>query len=104
MYNIYVMIKPKDRKHLDFEVWEKEALKDPAFKAEYDKLEPEFAVITAILEARVKKHMTQERLAKKIGTKQSAIARLESGNANPSIGFLQKLAEALGKKLVIRFE
>ena len=98
------MIKPKDRKHLDFEVWEKEALKDPKFKAEYDKLEPEFAVITAILEARVKKHMTQELLAKKIGTKQSAIARVESGNANPSIGFLQKLAEALGKKLVIRFE
>ena len=98
------MIKPKDRKHLDFEVWEKEALKDPKFKAEYDKLEPEFAVITAILEARVKKHMTQERLAKKIGTKQSAIARVESGKANPSIGFLQKLAEALGKKLVIRFE
>lgn len=98
------MIKPKDRKHMDFEVWEKQALKDPVFKAEYDKLEPEFAVITAILEARVKKHMTQERLAKKIGTKQSAIARLESGNANPSIGFLQKLADALGKKLVIRFE
>lgn len=89
---------------MDFEVWEKEALKDPAFKAEYDKLEPEFAVITAILEARVKKHMTQESLAKKIGTKQSAIARIESGRANPSVSFLQKLAEALGKKLVIKFE
>lgn len=98
------MIKPKDRKHLDFEIWENEVLKDPAFKAEYDKLEPEFAVITAILEARVKKHMTQESLAKKIGTKQSAIARIESGRANPSVSFLQKLAEALGKKLIIRFE
>jgi|SRR3989344_5244500 len=98
------MIKPKDRKHMNFEVWEKEALKDPAFKAEYDKLEPEFAVIKAILDARVKKHMTQEQLAKKIGTKQSAIARIESGSANPSIGFLQKLAEALGKKLVIQFK
>lgn len=98
------MIKPKDRKHLDFEIWEKEALKDPTFKAEYDKLEPEFAIIEALLEARVKKHMTQDQLAKRIGTKQSAIARLESGNANPSIGFLQKLAEALGKKLVIQFK
>ncbi|MBI3443306.1 helix-turn-helix transcriptional regulator [Candidatus Woesebacteria bacterium] len=92
------------RRHLDFDIYLKEVLKNPKIKAEYDKLEPEFAVITAILEARVKKHMTQERLAKKIGTKQSAIARIESGNANPSIGFLQKLAEALGKKLVIRFE
>ena len=92
------------RKHLDFDVYLKNALKNPKIKAEYDKLEPQFAPIEAILEARVKKGMTQERLAKKIGTKQSAIARLESGKANPSIGFLQKLAEALGKKLVIRFE
>ena len=45
---------------MNFEVWEKEALKDPAFKAEYDKLEPEFAVIKAILDARVKKHKDQK--------------------------------------------
>ncbi|MEK9146961.1 MAG: helix-turn-helix transcriptional regulator [Patescibacteria group bacterium] len=92
------------RKHLDFDVYLKNALKNPKIKAEYDKLEPQFAPIEAILEARVKKGMTQAQLASKIGTKQSAIARVESGNANPSIGFLQKLAEALGKKLVIRFE
>ena len=98
------MIKPKDRKHLDFDVYLKNALKNPKIRAEYDKLEPQFAPIEAILEARVKKGMTQAQLASKIGTKQSAIARIESGDANPSIGFLQKLAEALGKKLVIRFE
>lgn len=98
------MIKPKDRKHLDFDIYLKKVLKDPKIKAEYDKLEPQFAPIEAILEARVKKGITQAQLASKVGTKQSAIARLESGNANPSIGFLQKLAEALGKKLVIKFE
>lgn len=92
------------RKHLDFDDFKREVLKDPKIKAEYDKLDPEFAPIEAILEARVKNGMTQAQLANKVGTKQSAIARLESGNANPSIGFLQKLAEALGKKLVIRFE
>jgi len=92
------------RRHLPFSEFKKELLKDPKVKAEYDKLEPQFAVVSAILEARVKRGMTQEKLAQKIGTKQSAIARLESENANPSIGFLQKLAEALGKKLVIRFE
>jgi len=92
------------RKHLDFDVYLKNALKNPKFRAEYDKLEPQFAPIEAILEARVKKGLTQEALARKIKTKQSAIARLESGNANPSIGFLQKLAEALGKKLVIQFK
>lgn len=92
------------RKHLDFDIYLKNALKNPKIKTEYDKLEPQFAPIEAILEARVKKGITQAQLASKVGTKQSAIARLESGNANPSIGFLQKLAEALGKKLVIRFE
>ncbi len=92
------------RRHLDFDTYLKKVLRNPKIKAEYDKLEPQFAPIEAILEARAKKGMTQAQLASKIGTKQSAIARVESGNANPSIGFLQKLAEALGKKLVIRFE
>lgn len=92
------------RNFLDFDEFLKESLKKPRIKTEYDKLESEFAIIQAILDARAKKHMTQEQLAKKIGTKQSAIARIESGNANPSIGFLQKLAEALGKKLVIQFK
>ena len=91
------------RKHLDFEIWEKEALKDLAFKAEYDRLQPEFAVINAIIEARRKKDVTQEELAEKIGTKQSVISRLESGRANPSVGFLKKLAQALNTNLEIRF-
>lgn len=100
-YNIYVM----KRRHLPFSEFKKELFqKRPEIKVEYDRMEPQFAPMKAILEARVKKGMTQEKLANKIGTKQSAIARIESGRANPSIGFLQKLADALGKKLVIRFE
>jgi len=97
------MIKPEDRKHLDFKVWEKEALKDPEFKAEYDRQQPEFAVINAIINARAKKGITQEQLAKKLGTKQSAIARLESGRANPSVLFLKKLANALNLNFRIKF-
>jgi len=93
------------RKHLDFERYKKEVfLKDPRVKAEYEKLQPEFAVIEAILRARMKKGLTQQVLAKKIGTKQSAISRLESGRANPSLNFLKRLAEALGGKLKISFE
>jgi len=88
----------------DWKGLRKDLLKDPAFKAEYEKMQPKFEAVTALIEARIKKGITQEALARKIKTKQSAIARIESGNANPSIGFLQKLAEALGKKLVIRFE
>ncbi|MBI2337720.1 helix-turn-helix transcriptional regulator [Candidatus Daviesbacteria bacterium] len=93
------MIKPKDRQHLDFEVWEKEALKDPELRAEYDKIQPQFA----ILRARIEKRLTQKELAQKIGTKQSVISRLESGRANPSIAFLKKLAQALNSHLEIRF-
>lgn len=97
------MIKPKDRKHLDFEIWEKEALKDPELMVEYDKLQPEFAMIQAVIDARVKKGVTQKELAQKIGTKQSVISRLESGRANPSVAFLKKLAQALNSHLEIRF-
>ena len=60
------MIKPNDRKHLDFDVWEKESLKNPKIKAEYDKLQPEFAMIQAVIDARVKKGVTQKELAEKI--------------------------------------
>lgn len=88
----------------DWKVLRKELLKDPKVRAEYEKLQPKFAAVSALIEARIKKGLTQEALARKIKTKQSAIARVESGDANPSIGFLQKLAEALGKKLVIKFE
>ena len=91
------------RQHLDFNDYLQEQLKNPAFKAEYDKLQPEFEVIKAILDARVKKGVTQKDLAQKIGTKQSVLSRLESGKANPSIKFLQKLAEGLNTHLEIRF-
>ena len=97
------MIKPKDRKYLDFSVWKKEVLKDPILKAEYDRQQPEFAVVQAILDARVKKGVTQKELAQRIGTKQSVISRLESGRANPSVAFLKKLAQALNSHLEIRF-
>lgn len=97
------MIKPQDRKHLDFDSWKKEALKDPKFKAEYDKLQPEFALIRTMIEARMKKGVTQKELAKKIGTKQSVISRLESGRANPSIAFLKRLAGALDSSVEIHF-
>lgn len=91
------------RKHLDFDVWLKEELKNPDFKAEYDRQQPEFAVINAIIAARRQKGITQEVLAKKLGTKQSVISRLESGRANPSLLFLKRLAQALSFHLEIRF-
>jgi len=93
------MINPKKRKHLDFDVWLKDALKDPSFKAAYNRQQPEFS----LMRARIEKGLTQEELAKKMGTKQSVISRFESGNANPSLAFLKRLAGALGARVEIRF-
>lgn len=88
----------------EFENLKNELLKDPEIKAEYDSLEPEYELIKKIIKARTEINMTQKELAEKIGTKQSSIARLESGNYNPTIQFLQKVANALGKKLCISFQ
>ena len=97
------LIKPEDRHHLDFDEFFKESLKNPKIKAEYDRLQPEFAVIRALIEARKNKGFTQKILARKIGTKQSVISRLERGNANPSVAFLKKLAQALNTHLEIQY-
>lgn len=80
---------------------EKELLADRATKREFDKLSPRYAVISELIAARIKQKMTQEEVAKKAGTKQSAIARLESGNSNPSLEFLQKVSQAMGYQLTI---
>lgn len=86
-----------------FSKLEKELLKDPEFKEAYDALQPEFELAAAIIQKRIDKKMTQATLAKKMGTKQSAISRLESGEYNPSFAQLQKVAKALDSKLKISF-
>lgn len=81
----------------------KEQMKNPEFKAEYDALEPEFAIIQAIIDARKKKGLTQKDLSDKTGIAQGDISKLENGNANPSIRTLQRLASAMDMKLKIEF-
>ncbi len=68
----------------------------------YDDLEEEYAIIEQVLAFRIKHGITQAELAKRIGTKQSAISRFESGTENPTIDFLKKLAKALGAKLSVK--
>lgn len=86
---------------VDWEDVKKELLKDPEFKREYDALEVEYSIIAQVIQKRLDKGLSQKQLADKIGTKQSAISRLEGGNANPSIAFLKKISTALGSKLQI---
>ena len=80
-----------------------EQLKDSSFKAEYDALEAEFAIIQAMITARQKTGMTQKQLAERTGIHQSDISKLERGNGNPSLRTLIRLAEGLGMKLKVEF-
>ena len=64
--------------------------------------EAEYKIIEGIIMARKEKNLTQKDLAELIGTKQSNISRFESGNYNPSLEFLNKIAQAVGKELEIR--
>jgi ribosome-binding protein aMBF1 (putative translation factor) len=77
----------------------KELLRNKRIKKTYDELGPEFELIQMIIEKRTNRGLTQAQLAKKVGTKQSAISRLEGGASNPSLVFLLKLAKALGVEL-----
>ncbi|EKE15382.1 MAG: hypothetical protein ACD_12C00039G0003 [uncultured bacterium] len=79
-----------------------ELLKNKAVKKEYDRLTPRYEAISQLISARINNGITQKTLAQKIGTKQSAIARFEAGNVNPSLGFLEKMAEVMGYKLNIK--
>jgi len=85
----------------DFDDILKESLKDPEFKKEYDALEVEYSIIAQVIQKRLDRGLSQKQLAEKIGTKQSAISRLEGGNISPSIAFLEKVSKALGGKLQI---
>jgi DNA-binding XRE family transcriptional regulator len=77
---------------------------NPEFKAEYDALEPEFAIMQAIIDARKSSGMTQKQLAEATGISQADISKIENGNANPSLKTIQRLAIGMGMKLKIEFE
>lgn len=81
----------------------KEQLNDSTVKAEYDALEPEFAIIQAMIDARKASGLTQKQLSEKTGIAQSDISKLENGSANPSIRTLQRLAQGMGMRLRIEF-
>ncbi len=78
-------------------------MQDPEYAAEYERLEPVYDIISAITMARAEQNLTQRELAERCGMRQSAFARLESGNANPTLKTLQQVARGLGKKLRISF-
>jgi ribosome-binding protein aMBF1 (putative translation factor) len=83
-----------------FEAWRK----DPEYLAAYDALDEEFALASALIEARADADMTQAQVAKAMGSTQAFVARLESGRGLPSTRTLERFAKATHTRLRISFE
>jgi ribosome-binding protein aMBF1 (putative translation factor) len=79
-------------------------MKEPRYRKAYVALEDELAVANAVIAARNRAGLTQIELARKMGTTQPVVARLEGGRIQPSLRTLQRLAQATGSRLMIRFE
>jgi len=95
------MITFKGKKYPTFRELQAKSMKNPRYKKAYDALEFEYTLMSAIIKARAKKGVTQKMLAEKMGTKQSSIARFESGTYNPTLAFVQKLINALDIKIKV---
>jgi predicted transcriptional regulator len=79
----------------------KRLMENPKFRKEYEKANAEFSIVEALIHARAAAKLSQAEVARRIGTTQSAIARLEAGNVAPTIPTLRRYAEATGTKLHI---
>lgn len=79
-------------------------MKEPKYRKAYEALEEEFVLASAVIDARNRAGLTQQELARKMGTTQPVVARLESGRTRPSMRTLERLADATGSRLLITFE
>ena len=79
-------------------------LANPAIRAEYGAQAEEFAAARELIAARARAGLTQGEVAQRMGTTQSAIARLEGGKATPSIRSLQRYAQAIGCRVAFKLE
>ena len=79
-------------------------LADPSIRAAYDAQAEEFALTRELIAARTQAGLTQADVAERMGTTQSTVARLEGGNAAPSLRSLQRYAHAVGCRAVVRLE
>lgn len=94
----------KKQNLVDWDDFSKDLLKQPGFKEALKETELEYQVAHAIIEARVKKGLTQDALAKAMNTKQSVISRVENAKTVPSLSFLKRLAQVLNASLQIQFK
>lgn len=93
----------KRPKVIPWEQVREELFRNPKVKKAYEDLQPEFAIVQALIDARVKKKISQKDLAKRMGTGQAVISRLENANASPSLSLIKRLANALNLKVELKF-
>ncbi len=89
---------------MNFREYKEKRLKESEELAlEYDALEVEYSIKSQVIQLRKEEDMSQKELAFLAHTTQAQISKLENGNSNPSIDFLKKIANALGKDIHIEF-
>lgn len=81
--------------YINLEKLKKNLLSDPKVKKAYDELEPKYQIARQVIEARIKRNLTQQDLAREMGTGQAVISRLESMQGRPTLSFLERLSQAL---------
>lgn len=82
----------------------KEWMRDAEYRKSYEALDEEFALAKVVNGARNRAGLTQAELARRMGTTQPVVARLEGGRTRPSMRTLERFAKATGSRLLIRFE
>ncbi len=80
-----------------------EILSNPIVKKEYEKINPEYEIIRAVLNARKTRNLTQQQLADRTGINRADISRIENGNSNPTIAQLQRIADGMDMVLKVEF-
>ena len=93
----------KTQKAVDFQGYLAEKLKNPKFRKYYDEYGKQLEIAYQILKLRKQRKLSQAELAKRIGTKQSNVARMEAGQQNFTTDTLQKIASVLKRELKIEF-
>lgn len=86
-----------------WEDFEKKLFKQPGFKEAVEETRLEYEIARALIQARLKKGLTQAEIAKRMKTKQSVISRVENARTIPSLSFLKRLAKVLGASLQVQF-
>ncbi|MDX2112193.1 MAG: helix-turn-helix transcriptional regulator [Alphaproteobacteria bacterium] len=87
---------------ISYEKLKKELLTNPKVKAEYDKLAAEFELAEELIKARSRAKLSQAQVARRMGTTQSVVAKLESGRSKPSLRSLERYAQAIGARIRIK--